>query len=43
MDKKLVAIAPGASIKAAIKLVKAAGVNLLVVVEDGRLVGVVGE
>ncbi|MFI5412277.1 MAG: HPP family protein [Candidatus Micrarchaeales archaeon] len=43
MDKKLVAISPKTTVRAAIKLAKSSGVNLLLVLDAGKLVGVVGE
>lgn len=43
MDKKLVAVSPSATIRSAIRLTQTSGVDLLLVVERSRLVGVVGE
>ncbi len=43
MDKKLIAISPKTTVRAAIKLAKSSGVNLLLVIDAGKLVGVVGE
>ena len=43
MDRKLVAVSKTTSIATAVKLIKTSGVNALPVLEDGKLVGVVGE
>lgn len=43
MDKKLIAISPKTTVRAAIMLAKSSGVNLLLVLDGGKLIGVVGE
>ena len=43
MDRKLVAVSKSTPIKAAVKLVRTSGVNTIPVLEDGKLVGIVGE
>jgi CBS domain-containing protein len=43
MDRHLVAVSPHASIGAAAKLMKSSNVDLLLVVHDGALVGIVSE
>lgn len=43
MDRKLVAVSPTTSIGAALKMLKSSGVNLLVMVESGKLHGTIEE
>jgi osmoprotectant transport system ATP-binding protein len=43
MDRHLVAVSPNTSIGNAIKLMKGSNVDLLLVLQDGRLMGLVGE
>ncbi len=43
MDVKLVAIAPSATIKSAVTLIKNSNIDLIPVVENGKLIGVIYE
>jgi CBS domain-containing protein len=43
IDRKIVAVSPATTLSAAIKLVERANVELLPVIEKGRLVGVLSE
>ncbi len=41
MDRKLVAVAPSATVKSALKLAENSGVDLILIVDNERLVGVI--